>query len=131
MLPNLKSISQHDDRGTLTDLSATSCTNIDRRRLVHWLRIKGKLPSGTPGSTVSIVVAGDEESLPLTCEVRWIKAGLPLDHLRRRVPRISPRIAPVAVADDPLRQRVITFAATSRWPPEAIRDRRANPKPQT
>ena len=77
MLPNLKSISQHNDRrdagriqcnelrtniGEIVDASSTG------------LRIKGKLPSGTrPGSTVSIVVVGDEESLPLTCEVRWIK----------------------------------------------------------
>lgn len=77
MLPKLSHVSQHDDRrdagriqchelrtnvGEIVDASSTG------------LRIKGKLPSGTrPGSTVSVVVAGDEESLQLTCEVRWIK----------------------------------------------------------
>lgn len=77
MLPKLNSVSQHDDRrdagriqcnelrtnvGEIVDASSTG------------LRIRGKLPSGTkPGSTVSVVIAGDEESLPLTCEIRWIK----------------------------------------------------------
>ncbi len=77
MLPRYESISQHDDRrdagriqchelrtnvGEIVDASSTG------------LRIKGKLPSGArPGSMVAVVVSGDEESLPLTCEVRWIK----------------------------------------------------------
>lgn len=77
MLPRHESISQHDDRrdagriqcselrsniGEIVDASSTG------------LRIKGKLPAGSkPGSTIALVVAGDEESLPLTCEVRWIK----------------------------------------------------------
>ena len=77
MLPRHESISKHDDRrdagriqcrelrsniGEIVDASSTG------------LRIKGKLPSGSrPGSTVSVVIASDEESLPLNCEVRWIK----------------------------------------------------------
>lgn len=77
MLPKSTAISQHDDRrdagriqcrelrtnvGEIVDASSTG------------LRIRGKLPAGTrPGSIISVVVSGDEESLPLSCEVRWVK----------------------------------------------------------
>ena len=77
MLPKATTISQHDDRrdagriqcrdlrtniGEIVDASSTG------------LRIKGKLPTGTkPGDVVAVVIASDEESLPLSCEVRWVR----------------------------------------------------------
>ncbi|MCA9273008.1 MAG: PilZ domain-containing protein [Phycisphaerales bacterium] len=77
MLPKQRSISQHEDK---RDAGRVQCNEL-RTNLGEivdasstGLRIKGKLPGGTrPGSTLSIIIAGDEESLPLTCEVRWIK----------------------------------------------------------
>lgn len=77
MLPKANTISQHDDRrdagriqchelrtnvGEIVDASSTG------------LRIKGKLPNGSkPGDVVAVIVASDEESVQLSCEVRWIK----------------------------------------------------------
>lgn len=77
MLPNISAISQHDDR---RDAGRIQCrelrTNIGEiiDASSTGLRIKGKLPAGTrPGSIISVLVSGDEESLPLACEVRWVK----------------------------------------------------------
>lgn len=77
MLPKAISISQHDDR---RDAGRVQCrelrTNIGEilDASSTGLRIRGRLPANTrPGSIVSILVSGDEESLPLACEVRWIK----------------------------------------------------------
>lgn len=38
------------------------------------MRVKGKLPRGTtPGDFINLEVAGDDESIDIRCEVRWIQ----------------------------------------------------------